>query len=153
MIRLNPTEITLTPADIEETRQRMERRRVTNPPTAPSAQVHYRRPPGARIRRGAQRSRDDAVAVHLPVLQPQEAVLDFLDDDDDQPLSSGSSNKSSDSSGVDTSTSPLPADQVPSVGTMQLPFRPAPRASASEDTTYVVLIHNVTHSLTSVDID
>jgi len=76
MLRLKPSEITLTSADVEETRRRM----ATRPPI----------PHGTRLRRGPMRSRNDAVATpsNVPVPRPQQAIHATVDDAEDKPASS-----------------------------------------------------------------
>jgi hypothetical protein len=95
MLRLKPSELTLTPEDVEETLRRMARRQQARPPAAPG-QRRIRtsgRPPAPREMPGAQRSVGDAITDmgEIPSLrpQPQQAIIAHVDDeseDFDDPL-------------------------------------------------------------------
>ncbi|KAH6633265.1 hypothetical protein C7974DRAFT_452509 [Boeremia exigua] len=87
MLRLKPSELTLTPEDIDETFQRMARRRQARAPVPPAQRraKHTGRPPPPRLVPGAQRSVNDAVTHlgNIPLLRPrpQQAVIAHVDDD------------------------------------------------------------------------
>jgi len=98
MLRCRPSEITLTAADVEESRNRMARRqtaapsrlsvRPTRPPVGP--RVAGPRTSLPRLRRGPERSRDAAIASPglgtIPSLQPQQAIHSSVDSgSDDEP--------------------------------------------------------------------
>ena len=81
MLRLRPSELTLTPDDVEETFRRIALRQPTRPqsslPLRPFGQ------PGRPIlRRGPQRATRDAVTAlgKIPLLQPQQALVTSVDD-------------------------------------------------------------------------
>jgi hypothetical protein len=142
MLRLKASEITLTPADVEETLHRMQRRQVAHASLA--FPVRFQGPRvsplfGPRIRRGPERSRDDAVATlgNIPILQPQQVIRASIDESDDaslHPIAPGED----DEGGSDDTSAPSPTgDQTPDaastkvdvplpIGDIQLPFRPAP---------------------------
>lgn len=135
MLRLKPTEIVLTSADMERTRQRMERRKAEQRMhAAPPGRT--RLPPtssvSATIRRGAQRSRDAALASlgNIPILRPQEVVRTSLDDDLEPALEQSAPRADAASHHVPTLS--LPQD-LPTFGSLELPFRSVARALASED--------------------
>ncbi|KAF2258166.1 hypothetical protein CC78DRAFT_572701 [Lojkania enalia] len=82
MLRLRPSEITLTPADVEETRRRMARRQTTVPTSSQfgrPSQHHRRHDQGLKVLRGAKRSRNDAITSlgKIPSLKPQKAEHSF----------------------------------------------------------------------------
>jgi hypothetical protein len=87
MIRLRPSELTLTPADVEETFRRMARRQVTRHPTRTLAGVAAQ--PGVpALRRGPQRAVRDAIIPlgDIPILrpQPQQATHSSVEHDNDE---------------------------------------------------------------------
>jgi hypothetical protein len=143
MLRLKASEITLTAADVDETLHRMERRQASNPPTTLPARIHGPRLPplfGPRMRRGPERSRDDAIATlgSIPILRPHEVVLSSTDDAYDASPRAGASagHEESDSDSGESSASSLAGDQTPNaastrlrvpvpIGRLDLPFRPA----------------------------
>jgi hypothetical protein len=84
MLRLRPSELTLTPDDVEETFRRIAQRRALRSPLNASSQ------PSARhgrpiLRRGAQRSTQDAIRAlgNIPIFQPQprQAIFTSVDED------------------------------------------------------------------------
>ncbi|KAF2874516.1 hypothetical protein BDV95DRAFT_604689 [Massariosphaeria phaeospora] len=154
MLRLRPSEITLTAADMEETQRRMARNQAAR---ATWASVNHG--PRARLRRGAQRSRDDAITQlgNIPILEPQQAVIESIEDDseDDLPDHMTSPRVDSLASTTDTPAVSLPQQQTPlapsgpalppsahntpltrnrspSIGTVTA--RPTPRGNVEEDT-------------------
>ncbi|KAK7182661.1 hypothetical protein PSPO01_11242 [Paraphaeosphaeria sporulosa] len=87
MIRLNASELTLTPADVDETRRRMERRQAANLPATLPARFHSPYPPTfrARLKRGPVRARDESITTlgDIPILRPQRAVHSSVGDPGD----------------------------------------------------------------------
>ncbi|KAJ4324536.1 hypothetical protein N0V94_001277 [Neodidymelliopsis sp. IMI 364377] len=89
MLRLKPSELTLTPDDVDETLRRMARRQPPNPSTAPAQRYPRNRwqPPPPRLRPGPQRSAGNAFIDlgNIPVLRPhpQQAVIAHVDDDEE----------------------------------------------------------------------
>jgi hypothetical protein len=77
MLRLRPTAISLTPNDIHLTHERIQARR----------QVTSRANRRVQVRRGPERSRDEAIIERIPDLQPQRAEHhsseDFSDTESD----------------------------------------------------------------------
>ncbi|KAF2733466.1 hypothetical protein EJ04DRAFT_513234 [Polyplosphaeria fusca] len=148
MLRPRPSEITLTPADIEETRRRMASRN-----RAP-AQLRESRFPlptyGPRLQPGPARSRDAAVTRlgNIPVLTPQVAVLASAESDSDD-ISPILTRRDSRTHTITDTTSPSPVALPPStqndLGTgglfstpnqaLQLPFRPAHTAREAANST------------------
>lgn len=155
MIRLKPSELTLTPADVEETRRRMERRQAANAHARARAHAHAHAtlpktihgpsmPPtlGAYLRRGPIRSRDESLTslADTSVLTPHQAVTSFVDEPEDLPgPTRGSITESSETVSTHHKSSPLPLDHAPLDPTytatgpvvslprsdIRLPFRPA----------------------------
>lgn len=89
MLRLKPSELTLTPEDVDETLRRMARRQPPRPPAA-SGQRRTRmmgRPLAPRVMLGARRSTRDAITDlgNIPVLrpQPQQAIVANIDESED----------------------------------------------------------------------
>lgn len=124
MLRLRPSEITLTPADVEETRRRMARKQAAT--TAATVSSRVPRAPaypqrGPRLRRGPDRSRDDAVLQlgAIPILAPQQAIRSSADDDT-EPCRQGSPGSEGQIQEEQNTLSP--------VRDPQLPLRPAPGA-------------------------
>lgn len=88
MIRLNPSELTLTPADVADTRRRMERRQAASANATLPPRIHGpSRPPAfrARLKPGPLRARHESSTAldDAPVLRPQRAVLSSVDDSGD----------------------------------------------------------------------
>lgn len=88
MLRLKPSELMLTPDDVDETFRRMARRQQSR---HPAAQAHRRtrpsgRPSPPRFMPGAQRSVRDAITHlgNIPTLQPQQAIIAHVDDESDE---------------------------------------------------------------------
>lgn len=95
MLRLKPSELTLTPEDIDETFQRMAQRRQARAAAAAAAAASHRgrarnsgRPLPPRLRPGAQRSVRDAITDLgiAPVLRPQprQAIIAHVNDDSEE---------------------------------------------------------------------
>ncbi|KAF3051703.1 hypothetical protein E8E11_000319 [Didymella keratinophila] len=89
MLRLKPSELTLTPDDLDETLRRMSARRQQS--RAPAAQGQRRtrpsgRPPPPRLVPGPQRSVRDAITHlgNIPALQPQQVIITHVDDESDE---------------------------------------------------------------------
>jgi hypothetical protein len=87
MIRLRPSELTLTPEDVEETFRRMARRQVIRPRTRTLVGVASH--PGVpALRRGPQRAVRDAITPlgDIPILRPQplQAIHSSAEDDIDE---------------------------------------------------------------------
>ncbi|ORX95096.1 hypothetical protein BCR34DRAFT_200583 [Clohesyomyces aquaticus] len=134
MLRLRPSEITLTPADVEESRRRMARRQTAAQPPGLATRQPYGPLPGPRLRSGPARSRNDAL-THLgnfPDLRPQEVVQSSTDSD------TGNSPRQTSREGetaVDSPQTPSRYDSTSEKVTstphrnLELPFRPAPRDS------------------------
>lgn len=85
MIRLNASELTLTPAHVDETRRRMQRRQAANAPAVLPARFHHPSLPPtlrARLRRGPGRARHDSITTlgHVPIVRPQQAVHSSVHD-------------------------------------------------------------------------
>jgi hypothetical protein len=143
MIHLRPSEITLTPADVEETRCRIEHKHAALPSATRSTRVprpHTRPIPGPRVRRGPEHSRDDAITRlgDIPVLRPHQVVHVSVDSDpgDQQAVSPNHQSESSFNNGPAEQTAAAPSNNAtePSTGyRMQLPFRPAPAHPNSEE--------------------
>jgi hypothetical protein len=135
MLRLRPSEITLTPADVDETRYRMTRRQAA----LSSAALPSRAPGGPRrstahgllVRRGAERSRDNAI-IHLgniPILRPHQVVhssseAEYEDDDIARPAKRSEVEPPSNEVPV-TAIGEAPPAVEPEQPAVQLPFRPA----------------------------
>ncbi|KAJ4989691.1 hypothetical protein SVAN01_04721 [Stagonosporopsis vannaccii] len=90
MLRLKPSELVVTPEDIDETFRRLAQRQHARAATA-SSQRRTRnsgRPPPPRRRPGAQRLVRDAITDlgNIPILrpQPQQATIAHVDDDSDE---------------------------------------------------------------------
>ncbi|KAF2200427.1 hypothetical protein GQ43DRAFT_73548 [Delitschia confertaspora ATCC 74209] len=97
MLRGRPSEITLTAADVEQTRLRMDRRQTAAPLAGRSGQsLRTANSRGSRLgsgfprlRRGPDRSRDDAITQlgPIPLLQPHNVVHSSVDSEsDDDPI-------------------------------------------------------------------
>ncbi|KAF1944853.1 hypothetical protein EJ02DRAFT_420152 [Clathrospora elynae] len=132
MIRLRPSELTLTPEDVEETFRRLALRQTSRaPPTLPL------RAPGLSgrpiLRRGPQRSTRDSITAlgTIPLLQPRQAVTTSVDEDIADDPSYGAAPSLDRINSVAHSTSPthssgsvpvhMPASPAPR--TLHLPFR------------------------------
>lgn len=78
MLRLRPSELTLTPDDVDETFRRIATRRQPSLPLRP-----LRQPGRPIIRRGPQRATRDAVTAldKTPLLLPQQALVASVDKD------------------------------------------------------------------------
>ena len=140
MLRLKPSELTLTPDDVDETLRRMSARRQQS--RAPAAQGQRRtrpsgRPPPPRLMPGPQRSVRDAI-THLgntPALQPQQVIIPHVDDESDESDESDETladpaqraESSPDALGFPTHpvhiASASPAAAPPARHTARLPFR------------------------------
>ena len=86
MLRCRPSEITLTSADVEETRRHLARRQSTGHAVLPLRLAGPR--PMPQIRRGPDHARNDAITRlgAIPVLRPQAVVPYSADEsDDDRP--------------------------------------------------------------------
>ncbi|KAF2243636.1 hypothetical protein BU26DRAFT_106185 [Trematosphaeria pertusa] len=141
MLRPRPSEITLTPADVEETRRRIESRRAAGPSTNIPTRIRGPSLPSAsrpRLRRGPERSRNAAIAslgnipphavVHATVNPPSDHRPDSLVQGSESDILDGLSlpnEQAPPSSGAASSASPR------SPLTLQLPFRHAPRERGS----------------------
>lgn len=130
MIRLRPSEITLTPADVEEARRRMLRKQSVAPSTAlPSGPYPHR---GPRLRRGPVRSRDDAIhhLGNVPVLTPHQVIYaSTVDDNEDgQDQRAYSAGDETEAGAIDDPSVPrqshIEQTQPSPALTLQLPFRP-----------------------------
>ncbi|KAF2706362.1 hypothetical protein K504DRAFT_459655 [Pleomassaria siparia CBS 279.74] len=149
MLRLRPSEITLTPVDVEETRHRMARNQIAVP-TARFTRVQRPRVRpnlGPRLRHGPEHSRDDAIIClgNIPILRPRHAIHDSTDDDLGHGIAGTTEHKD------DISISNIPPVSLPTeralpisndspvepsiVHGLQLPFRPAPARFASRENT------------------
>ncbi|KAH6881505.1 hypothetical protein BKA58DRAFT_371690 [Alternaria rosae] len=143
MLRLRPSELTLTPDDVEETFRRIAIRQTSratpNLPSRPTKQ------PGRPIlRRGAQRSTRDAITAlgSIPILQPQQATFSSVEEEEETEHTSSQeamlSTDRDDTEGTTSSshereTEPLqspasptwslPSPVSPPRRTMHLPFR------------------------------
>lgn len=144
MLRLRPSEITLTSADVEETRRRIMHRQGTLAVAPLSSKlqlplVHPSR--GPRVRRGPGRVRDDALNYlgNIPVLKPQQVVRTSVDsdgEDDDseerdlQTTDGGIGNEDRPSAHSEDNTE---LQQSPPIQSLRLPFRPASAPIASDE--------------------
>jgi len=144
MLRLKTSEITLTPADVDETIRRMHRRQAANPPTTlPASMYGPRLPPlvGPRLRRGPERSRDDAIATlgNIPILRPRQVVVESADDAEHVPPPIEVLAEAEESGSTGSSTSSVAGDQTPNatstrlhvpvpIGNLELPLRLTPSA-------------------------
>ncbi|KAF2465495.1 uncharacterized protein BDR25DRAFT_378648 [Lindgomyces ingoldianus] len=130
MLRLRPSEITLTPVDVEETRRRMARRQAALPSAGLPIRGPRPYPPlsiGPRLRPGPEHSRDDALTGlgNIPILRPHEAVHSSTDSDSDDSLPQAPE-ANADNSGTPVPDSSAPEEVTPTPArNMQLPFRPA----------------------------
>jgi hypothetical protein len=133
MLRLRPSELTLTPEDVDETLRRMAHRQALR------GSRHVSPQPGRpSLRRGPQRAVRDAITTlgDIPILrpQPQQAIFTSVDDDienDPEPQTPSSRGRVDSVSG---SISPVRGEQTPRedvvpdvsspLRTMHLPFRP-----------------------------
>ncbi|USP81363.1 uncharacterized protein yc1106_08637 [Curvularia clavata] len=91
MLRLHPSELTLTPDDIDETFGRIALRQTSR------AQQHWTMPPAGQprqsgkpnrpiLRRGPQRLIRYAMTINnIPIRQPQQAVITSVDEDNNEP--------------------------------------------------------------------
>lgn len=89
MLRLKPSEVTLTPDDVDETLRRMARRQQSRASAAQGQQrtrPTYGKPPPPRLMPGPQRSVRDTVTHlgHIPALQPQQTIVAHVDDEPDE---------------------------------------------------------------------
>jgi hypothetical protein len=132
MLRLRPSELTLTPEDIDETFRRMAQKQALNGSRHVSA--HPSRP---MLRRGPQRAVRDAITTlgNIPILrpQPQQAIFTSIDEDleNDPEPQTPSPRRRVDS--VSGSASPVQREQTTSgnastdglsaLPTLHLPFR------------------------------
>jgi hypothetical protein len=86
MLRLKPSELTLTPEDVDDALYRMARRQQSRA-SAATAQRRVRysgRPPSPRLVPGAQRSVASVISgdVSIPIRsRPQHAIIEHVDDD------------------------------------------------------------------------
>jgi hypothetical protein len=145
MLRLRPSEITLTSADVEETRRRMARKHAalsTAPRSTRAPRPRTRPTPGPRVRRGPEHSRDDAITRlgDIPVLRPHQVVHTSADSDlgDEQAVSHNYQSESSINNGPAEQTATAPSNNATEPSTayrMQLPFRPAPAHLNSREKT------------------
>jgi hypothetical protein len=141
MLRLRPSELTLTPDDVDETFRRIALRQTSRPrttlPVRPTGQ------PGRPIlRRGAQRSTRDAITAlgSISILQPQQATFSSVDEEaehassqdatqsteQDDAEASASSSRGTEPEPPHSPASPtwsLPSPVSPPRRTMHLPFR------------------------------
>ncbi|KAI0620918.1 hypothetical protein TUN199_07074 [Pyrenophora tritici-repentis] len=143
MLRLRPSELTLTPDDVEETFRRIALRQATRPqstlPRRPLGQ------PGRPIlRRGPQRATRDALTAlgKIPFLQPQQALVTSVDEDGEntsacEDISSSIDPDSSNSHHADPTTphqerqdGPVPVPASSASHTVQLPMRARPESAA-----------------------
>ncbi|KAF3044263.1 hypothetical protein E8E12_001306 [Didymella heteroderae] len=120
MLRLKPSELTLTPDDVDETLRRMARRQRSKAPATQGqrrTRLNGRLPP-PRLMPSPQRSVRDAIthAGNIPALQPQRATIAHVDDEPDE----------SDEALADPSQ---PAESSPD--RLGLPTHPVDHASAS----------------------
>ena len=133
MLRLKPSELTLTPEDVEETLRRMARRRQQIGPTAPqelrSTRTSGRRPSPVYMP-GAQRSVRDAIVdlSNIPVLrpQPQRAIIAHVDDeseDSDETLAEPAQRVESSLDPIAELAQPVQLASTSSTGGARLPFR------------------------------
>ncbi|KAF2628622.1 hypothetical protein BU25DRAFT_420593 [Macroventuria anomochaeta] len=116
MLRLKPSELTLTPEDVDETLRRMARRQQSRPPAAPG-QRHLRASTcslAPRVKPGAQRSMRDAITDlgNIPILrpQPQQAIIAHVDDeseDSDETLAESAQRVESSPDPITMPTQPL----------------------------------------------
>ncbi|KAF2193846.1 hypothetical protein K469DRAFT_691351 [Zopfia rhizophila CBS 207.26] len=150
MLRLRPSEITLTPADVEETRRRIARRQAALPSPSLSTRApraaHVRPGIVPRLRLGPEHSRDDAVTSlgNIPILRPQQGLHSSAESDSEDDLPQERQLQVVVKDGSDTTVGNianplLPVEQPPSTGdaidepaptpslNMQLAFRPAPK--------------------------
>lgn len=88
MLRLKPSELTLTPDDVDETLRRMASRQQSRALAAGAQGQRRTRPSGQpppRLVPGPQRSVKDAIAHlgNIPPLPPQQAIVAHIDDEPD----------------------------------------------------------------------
>lgn len=89
MLRLNPSELTVTPDDVDETFRRLAQRQQARAAAASSQRRarHSGRPPPPRLQPGAQRFVRDAITDlgNIPILRPhpQQATIAHVDADSD----------------------------------------------------------------------
>jgi hypothetical protein len=132
MLRLRPSELTLTPEDVDETLRRMAHRQALHGSRHVSAQLG--RPS---LHRGPQRAIRDAITTlgDIPILrpQPQQAIFTSVDDDMESdpeqqtPSPTGRVDGVSGSMpvrGEQTLPGTVAADASPALRTMHLPIRP-----------------------------
>ncbi|KAH7068652.1 hypothetical protein FB567DRAFT_615056 [Paraphoma chrysanthemicola] len=148
MLRLRPSELTLTPEDVEETLRRMAHRQAVRSARIMPSQPHGQPGPPV-LRRGPQRAVRDAVTAlgDIPILrprpQPQQAVQSSVDEDFEQEIELQSPNRrrrvDSVSLPVSLTQGPPPTPATASTSSafriLQLPFRlgRARRESTQED--------------------
>ncbi|KAF2800680.1 hypothetical protein K505DRAFT_398576 [Melanomma pulvis-pyrius CBS 109.77] len=149
MLRLRPSEITLTPADVEESRRRMARKQAALPVANRSTRVPRppARPPGPRLRRGPEHSRDDAITRlgNIPVLRPHQVIHDATGGDPEDVFAIPSQHESQTRINIvpaaslpTEQTAPTPrinATEASTIHTMQLAFRPAPARLVERENT------------------
>lgn len=106
MLRLRPSELTLTPDDVEETFRRIAIRQTSratpNLPSRPTGQ------PGRPILRcGTQRSTRDAITAlgSIPILQPQQATFSSVEEEETEHTSSQEATLSTDRDDTEGTTS------------------------------------------------
>lgn len=139
MLRLRPSELTLTSDDVEETFRRIAYRQAS----AASAMAASRasgiqgRPV---LRRGPQRATRDAITAlgDIPILrpQPQQATFASVDEEDDSEPPNTSSGRNDSVVSIPPSAQASRPASAPSTTplashTLQLPFRPGPSDQAS----------------------
>ena len=124
MLRLRPSELTLTPDDVEETFRRIALRQATRPqsslPRRPLGQ------PGRPIlRRGPQRATRDALTAlgKIPFLQPQQAFVTSVDEDGETPSAREDISSSDPTLDQERQDGPVPLPASSASHTVQLPIR------------------------------
>lgn len=134
MLRLRPSEIVLTPEDVEETLRRMAQREAIKSSAGESSQPGTQSGPPV-LRRGPQRAVRDAITNlgDIPILrpQPQQAVHSAVDEDiDDSPEihPEGSREQTDRATEIvvpvpDGQTNPLAPSASSALRILQLPFR------------------------------
>ncbi|KAH7083446.1 hypothetical protein BKA63DRAFT_153464 [Paraphoma chrysanthemicola] len=134
MLRLRPSELTLTPEDVEETLRRMAHRQAVRSARTVSSQP-CGQPGRPVLRRGPQRAVRDAITTlgDIPILQPQpqQAVHSSVDEDFEQEteLQSPNRRRRVDSVSLPVSptqtppTAPATASTSSALRILQLPFR------------------------------
>ncbi len=130
MLRLQPSELTLTPDDVDDTFRRIAHRQALRA-QEPHSPRKAARPGRPLLRRGPRTSIQDALTTQrnsrIPPLQPQQAVHASIEDDFDDCPSSSKTPLTTRRDSFACTRPLLEADKsTPTMSTFDLPFRSGP---------------------------